>query len=645
MELLCRGAKLWTGLVVMSACFRTALVHSFRLGGITRSATRNALPLHKHTVSWPSPTGLTAALPTSSAPPLSPRLYSTRSSLPESNEFSEVASPPSADADSSALSKARAPFSTPRNAPNDAAVDTQTQQDGDNTTASWKRLGLWPQVVDCLQQEMQLAAPTRVQQLVLPRLLHNEASSLAFFAATGSGKTLAYLLPLLQTLKQYDGFDFVQQQIIDRRPQRPRFLVLAPTRELAAQILTVTKQLCHALKLSSCGVYGGQDYATQKRALKKPVDVVVATPGRLLKHWRQQNVFLGHLEAVVLDEMDTMLEQGFQSDLRQILYPILYHKTSKIDPDKDWNGSPRIILTSATLTKAIQKLIGDNDQVVTAKKNYRNLNATTTSRDRADEPTVLLPQVPTLKAPGLHKAVPRLQHNFIDVGSTDKLSLLIDIVSQGGSGDAIRNRGGRSSNALTLIFCNTAASCRAVQYALAEATIETLAYHGELNSAVRAENLRLFRNGPTGEDSDKSRILVCTDLAARGLDVPQVDHVVMFDFPLNALDYLHRSGRTARGLSQQGEGGRVTALVGKRDKVLANAIQIAVQRGEPLDGLSSRKSDYLPGGRLSELQAKQVRRGSKKIQQGRITQKGAPYKSTSRKASDRGKPHSHAKKR
>ena len=180
----------------------------------------------------------------------------------------------------------------------------------------------------------------------------------------------------------------------------------------------------------------------------------------------------------------------------------------------------------------------------------------------------------------------------------DKLSLIIDILGRGGSGAALRSGTSAewAAQALTMIFCNTAASCRAVQYALSEAQIETLAYHGDLNSEARSENLQRFRLAGSTEGSlSDPRILVCTDLAARGLDIPQVDHVVMFDFPLNALDYLHRSGRTARG---DRTGGRVTALVGKRDRVLANAIENAVQQGEPLDGLSSRKSDYQPGGRL-----------------------------------------------
>jgi superfamily II DNA/RNA helicase len=120
-----------------------------------------------------------------------------------------------------------------------------------------------------------------------------------------------------------------------------------------------------------------------------------------------------------------------------------------------------------------------------------------------------------------------------------------------------------------------------------------------LSSDAREENLQLFRRaGSEGRgDDDDASVLVCTDIASRGLDVPQVDHVIMFDFPLNPIDYLHRAGRTARGLSSStGGDGKVTALVTKRDQVLARAIEGAVQRGESLEGLSSRKSDYQNAG-------------------------------------------------
>lgn len=502
--------------------------------------------------------------------------------------------------DASAFSKSRQPFSMPRNAPDDskAAVDDNTSAAGqeNNNNLAWNALGLWTELVDALQEDLQLERPTAVQQLVIPHLLNDKAGHLTFLSATGSGKTLAYSLPLVQKVKEQEVF---LAQNAERRPKRPAMLVLAPTRELCHQISADSiKKLCHKIKLSSTVLTGKDDYGKQRKTLNRPIDIVVATPGRFLQHWREQNVHIGSLQYIVLDEMDTMLEQGFAKELKEILYPTLYRKKAEqtIDVHADLiPDAPKIVMTSATMTQTIQKMLGDtemNTGTVGARKHYVKKDADETP---ADKRGLILPHMPVLKAKGLHKAVPRLQQVFVDVGGSDKLSLLIDILGHGGSGAALRAASANrdwAASALTMIFCNTAAACRAVQYALAEAHIETLAYHGELNSEARTENLRRFRMAGT---EGEPRILVCTDLAARGLDVPQVDHVVMFDFPLNALDYLHRSGRTARG---DRTGGRVTALVSKRDRVLANAIEKAVQRGDPLDGLTSRKSDYQPGGRL-----------------------------------------------
>jgi superfamily II DNA/RNA helicase len=211
-----------------------------------------------------------------------------------------------------------------------------------------------------------------------------------------------------------------------------------------------------------------------------------------------------------------------------------------------------------------------------------------------------------LTAPGLHRVVPRLKQVFVNVGSVDKLSLLVDVVAGGERQKRERQRGS-GPLPLTLVFCNTVASCRAAEHALAESGVLSLCYHGDLNSADREENLLKFRKVGEDGDVDGASVLVCTDIASRGLDVPEVDHVVMFDFPLNPIDYLHRAGRTARGLGsrstkntsvvKRGEG-KVTALVAKRDQVLARAIETAVQRGESLEGLSSRKSDYAHGAKL-----------------------------------------------
>ena len=496
--------------------------------------------------------------------------------------------------DSSAIAKSRKPFKMPKGSQDDSVP---TLKGG---TLAWTQLGLLTELVSSVHDEQGLTAPTPVQQLVIPALLQEPPLPLAFLAATGSGKTLAYALPLLQMVKSSELFatasttDASTQPLSQQKvkPKRPKLLILAPTRELAVQITSVVKQLCHKVKLSSQSLIGSEDYGKQRKALDRHLDVLVATPGRLLKHWKEGNVHLGDLQHVVLDEMDTMLEQGFQTELKELLNPILYKvKASQVvaDPDQVVEGAPRVVLTSATMTQAVSKLISNSkDTTIGAKRHYTKADAGEGAPSK-----VAIPKMKVIKAPGLHKTVPRLQQVFVDVGNIDKLTLLVDAVAAGGRGAAIK-ASDRDENARTMIFCNTVGSCRAAQHALAEAGLPSLCYHGELNSAARSENLLKFRSG----DSPESAILVCTDLAARGLDVPQVDHVIMFDFPLNALDYLHRSGRTARGVSSSTPSnsgrGRVTALVAKRDQVLATGIEKAVIEGLPLDGLSSRKSDYIP---------------------------------------------------
>lgn len=590
------------------------------------------------------------------------------------------------------------PFIAPTSAHDDSMPSpTSSQQEAD---LSWAELGLTSDLsrllsLDTDQRGFGFAGPTPVQKMVIPAILRaakdeitnvnpnetnkkgEEQSSIAFAAATGSGKTLAYLLPILQTLKAQESYlqsqspssNDIQTLLAQtiRKPKRPRVLILAPTRELATQISSVLKSLSHTVKLSSQLIIGGEQYGKQKKRLNelsRPIDVVVSTPGRFLKHWKEGSVYLSNIRFIVIDEVDTMLEQGFQADIGKIVHTLLYKqnhvKTDEPTP-KVVDGAPQLVLTSATMTKAVRRLIHDE----TLTKDKFGLKAPRTQVQKHGSSSIVLPSnIEILTAPGLHKAVPRLRQVFIDVGNTDKLSLLVDLVENankggggGGQGAALLSAD-QTDGGLTLVFCNTVSSCRAAQHALAESGIESLCYHGELNSAARAENLKLFREAGSqlsaGEEEDDSddgegyeddwleeseaadwdhyddandwddfasgtkqadekkkqlpRILVCTDIAARGLDVPEVDHVVMFDFPLNSIDYLHRAGRTARGINQnlnskkqagnqnRGGNGRVSALVTKRDRVLAMAIEGAVQRGEPLDGLSSRKSDYMQGG-------------------------------------------------
>lgn len=598
------------------------------------------------------------------------------------------ASRKAASKDSSAVSLSRKPFSMPKHSADDRQSvvisqgrnnQKQKQKDDDDSSPrkkelAWNELGLWIELVESCKKEFQHEQPSAVQRMVIPELLastkatagtteqeqqqqHQAEQSLCFCASTGSGKTLAYTLPLMQLLKQEEVFTHVDEnnnnnRPFEARPGRPRLIILAPTRELVLQITAVVKKLSHNIKLSSCSLIKTADggYGKQRKQLKeRPVDIVVASPGTLLKHWKEGNLFLSQLQYVVLDEMDTMLEQGFQKQLRELLYPVLYHKKADqtIDLEEDYQAAtaPRLVLTSATVTQAIQKMIGASDPIrsnnqnnsVQAVRLYKNkkqqqeewsekMGSNNKGKKNSKQPKqpLVLPPMKVLKAAGLHKTVPRLQQVFVDVGNTDKMSLLIDLLSSS------KHQG--SQLGLTMVFSNTAQACRAVQFALQEGGIPTLAYHGELNSAVRAENLKLFRqagqkiSGGEDEDATIPRVLVCTDLAARGLDIPEIDHVVMFDFPLNAADYLHRAGRTARGLEEDatrsaGRKGRVTALVTKRDRVLANAIEQAVVSGQSIAGLSSRKSDYTPGGRLSGI-------GSSSSRQANKRKKGMPFNKT-----------------
>ncbi|CAN0121874.1 unnamed protein product [Discosporangium mesarthrocarpum] len=179
----------------------------------------------------------------------------------------------------------------------------------------------------------------------------------------------------------------------------------------------------------------------------------------------------------------------------------------------------------------------------------------------------------------VHKSLPNMKHIMMDIKGRDKMSSLLDVVQQY-----------HKEYSRTLIFCNTVKSCQAAEHGLREADIRSLCYHGEVPSDERSANLQRFKDGEV-------EYLVCTDIAARGLDMPNVDHVLMFDFPLNPVDYLHRSGRTAR----MGAPGRVTSLLAKRDLVLGAAIEQAVQAGLPLDELSSRRTDYAEGAKLATL--------------------------------------------
>ena len=203
---------------------------------------------------------------------------------------------------------ATAPPSGSRGTPNHS--HTHSQQEKISTSGDvcgFSALGIRRPLLEGLAAQG-LEEPTLVQSSVIPRLLSGE--NLVLSASTGTGKTLAYTLPVIHSLLEQEERGYKRQH------QRPRCLVLVPTRELATQVLDEVKRLSHFAKVSSCGILGGEAYNIQKKALSGKVDVVVASPGRLVQHEKLKNLNLGEISHVVIDEVDTMLTQGFGADIR-----------------------------------------------------------------------------------------------------------------------------------------------------------------------------------------------------------------------------------------------------------------------------------------------------------------------------------------
>eukprot|EP01018_Ginkgo_biloba_P033778 Gb_33379 [translate_table: standard] len=390
--------------------------------------------------------------------------------------------------------------------------------------------------------ELNISVPTEVQCLGIPAIL--EGKSIVLASHTGSGKTLAYMLPLVQLLRK----DEAEIGVLTK-PKRPRAVVLCPTRELSEQVFRVAKSISHHARFRSAMISGGGRMRPQEDALNYPIEMVVGTPGRLLQHIDQGNMVYGDIKYVVLDEADTMFDRGFGPELRKFLSP-LRNRALKFG-DQGF----QTVLVTATITKAVQKLLDEEFQGI--------LHIHTST---------------------LHKKISSAYHDFIKLSGTEnKLEALLQVL------EPSHAKGNR-----VMVFCNTLNSSRAVDHFLNENQVPTVNYHGEVPAEKRVENLNKFKS-----DDGDCPTLVCTDLAARGLDLA-VDHVIMFDFPLNPIDYLHRTGRTAR----MGAKGKVTSLVTKKDITLASQIEDAMRKNESLEALTTNK-EKLEAIKQKQIQLKQ----------------------------------------
>eukprot|EP00262_Sarcandra_glabra_P010602 TRINITY_DN258_c0_g1_i2.p1 TRINITY_DN258_c0_g1~~TRINITY_DN258_c0_g1_i2.p1 ORF type:complete len:663 (+),score=110.79 TRINITY_DN258_c0_g1_i2:29-1990(+) len=389
---------------------------------------------------------------------------------------------------------------------------------------SFGEMGLSEEVMGAVE-EMGISVPTEIQCIGVPGVL--EGKSVVLGSHTGSGKTLAYLLPLVQLLRRDEELYGILM-----KPRRPRAVVLCPTRELCEQVFRVAKSISHHARFRCTMVSGGGRLRPQEDSLNVPIDMVVGTPGRVLQHIEEGNIVYGDIKYLVLDEADTMFDRGFGLDIRKFVGPL------KNRASKSGDEGFQTILVTATMTKAVQKLIDEEFQGIVH-----------------------------LRTSTLHKKIASARHDFIKLsGVENKLESLLQVL------EPSLAKGNR-----VMVFCNTLNSSRAVDHFLSENQIFTVNYHGEVPAEQRVVNLKKFKS----EDGD-CPTLVCTDLAARGLDL-DVDHVIMFDFPSNSIDYLHRTGRTAR----MGAKGKVTSLVAKKDLALAMRIEEAIKKNESLESLTT----------------------------------------------------------
>lgn len=442
-------------------------------------------------------------------------------------------------------------------------------------------MGLRPGLYTALQT-LGATHPTPVQQAAIPPAMNGLDVLLS--SATGEGKTLAYLLPLAHRLKVEE----VEGGLVTR-PGRPRCLVLVPTRELALQVASVAKALCHKEKFRVLALVGGKKEGLQRRALENPVDMVVATTGRLLRAVQGGWCHLTDVRSCAIDEVDTMLCAGegrvgeygnFDADLVGILKALGAGGGGRGLEDgegRDKTASSYGSRGALNLAR-VKGMVPDSSSsgsgrsanpapsTPPAPKVQFILAGATIPPQASREITRMFPGLHRAIASSAHKPHKRTQVEFVRVADGERegkhtalLTRLPDLVAQGGG---------------VLVFCNSIPCARSTALTLGEAGWAVSSLHGGLPPQLREAEFGLFKEG-------KCPIMVATDSAARGLDFEGgVGSVVLFDFPNTPVEYLHRVGRTSRGVS--GRAGRVIALIGKKDTHLASSVLKAWESGSHL---------------------------------------------------------------
>ncbi len=385
-------------------------------------------------------------------------------------------------------------------------------------------LNLNPKVLKAVE-EAGYETPTPIQAGAVPAAL--EGRDVLGIAQTGTGKTAGFTLPMLSLLARGRA-----------RARMPRSLVLCPTRELAAQVAENFDTYSKHLKLTKALLIGGVSFKEQDKIIDKGVDVLIATPGRLLDHFERGKLLLTGVQIMVVDEADRMLDMGFIPDIERIFSLTPFTRQT--------------LFFSATMPPEIERLTNTFLQAPERIEVARQATASET----------------------IEQGVVMFKPSRRDRADSEKRKLLRALIDA--EGEALTN---------AIIFCNRKVDVDVVAKSLKKYGYDAAAIHGDLDQSQRTRTLDGFRAGDL-------KILVASDVAARGLDVPSVSHVFNFDVPGHAEDYVHRIGRTGRA----GRAGKAITLCSSRDEKQLADIEALLQKeiprlDSPLKGAEPKPKD------------------------------------------------------
>ena len=370
-------------------------------------------------------------------------------------------------------------------------------------------LNLNPKVLKAIE-EAGYESPTPIQAGAIPPAL--EGKDVLGIAQTGTGKTASFTLPMITTLARGRA-----------RARMPRSLVLCPTRELAAQVAENFDTYAKHVKLTKALLIGGVSFKEQEQLIDKGVDVLIATPGRLLDHFERGKLILTDVKVMVVDEADRMLDMGFIPDIERIFSLTPFTRQT--------------LFFSATMAPEIERItntfLSSPERIEVARQ--------ATASETIEQGAVFF------------KASRK------DREGSEKRRVLRDLIDR--EGDACTN---------AIIFCNRKVDVDIVAKSLKKYGYDAAPIHGDLDQSQRTKTLEGFREG-------NIRLLIASDVAARGLDVPSVSHVFNFDVPGHAEDYVHRIGRTGRA----GREGKAFTIVVPRDEKNFEDVEKLLQKEIP----------------------------------------------------------------